>query len=260
VSERSETLRARAERVAALLPPHVEDVVLTGSAARGMADELSDIELLVVSDELPGELPLDDRQSWTPPVDGAMWYGGTFDGEKVELVWWTPAYVEERVRAIASGEIVDHARLRTAEAIVHGIPLRGERHAQWTARLARYPDDLAARIVDDVTDDWIDWVESQRTNLRAGDALVLAQALVAAAEGILRVVFALNEEWEPGWKRLAARLEPLSVKPDRLAERIDTAIRALDLQALRLLAAETLALAPQTDKTRLARERLSEPL
>lgn len=256
----SEKLRAQARRFAALLPAHVEDIVLTGSAARGMADELSDIELLVISDALPRELPLDEQQSWAPPTDGAMWYGGLHDGEKLELVWWTPAYVEERVRAIAAGEIVDQARLRTAEAIVNGISLRGERHAKLCARLARYPDGLAARILDDVTDEWIDWVDSQRTNLRAGDALVLAQALVDTAEGILRIVFALNEKWEPGWKRLGARIEPLAVKPDRLAERIDAAIRDLDLQAMRALAAETLALAPQTAKSRQAQERLLEPL
>ncbi len=260
MTERSRTLRTRAGRVAALLPEHVEDVVLTGSAARGMADDLSDIELLVISDSLPDELPFDERQSWSPGVEGAMWYGGLFEGEKVELVWWTPAYAEERVRAIAAGEIVDHARLRTAEAVVQGITLRGDRHADFCARLARYPDGLAARIVDDVTDDWVDWVDSQRSNLRDGDALMLAQAVVEAAEGILRIVFALNEEWEPGWKRLAARVEPLAVKPDRLAERIDAAIRTLDLQSMRALAAETLTLAPPTEKTPLARERLLEPL
>jgi hypothetical protein len=262
VNERSESLRALAVRVAELLPGHVTDVVLTGSTSRGVADELSDIELLAISDEspLPGELPLDDVQSWTPGIEGSMWYGGSADGEKVELVWWTPAFVEERVRAIAAGEIVDHARLRTAEAIANGIPLRGERWAGWAARLADYPAGLAARIVDDVCDDWVDPVESQRSNLRPGDALVLAQRLVADAEGILLIVFALNEEWVPGWKRLAARVEPLELKPERLAERIDAAIRALDLQSMRALAAETLALVPETPKTHTARRRLLEPL
>jgi hypothetical protein len=260
MTDRSLALRALAEDVAEQLPDHVEDVVLTGSTSRGIADELSDVELLVISERLPEELPLADLQTWSPGIDGAMWYGGSFCGEKVELVWWTPAYVEERVRAIAAGEIVDHTRLRTAEAIVNGIPLHGARHAGWVARLETFPPGLAGRIVDDVADEWIDPVESQRTNLRAGDALVLAQALVAMAEGILRVAFALNEEWVPGWKRLAQRVEPLATKPERLAERIDAAIRALDLQALRSLAAETLALAPPTDKTRLAHERLLEPL
>jgi hypothetical protein len=260
VTVRSETLQALAARLAEQLPKSATDVVLTGSTARGVADELSDIELLVVSERLPDELPLAELQSWPPGSDGSTWYGGWVEGEKVELVWWTPDFAEERVRAIAAGEIVDHARLRSAEAIAKGISLRGERHAAWAARLAHYPSGLAARIVDDVTDDWVDPVRSQRTNLRAGDALVLAQALVNTAEGILRIVFALNEEWEPGWKRLALRVEPLAVKPERLGERIDAAIRALDLHALRTLAAETLELAPPTEKTRLARERLLEPL
>jgi hypothetical protein len=260
MTERSEALRELAGRVTELLPEHVEDVVLTGSTARDMADDLSDVELLVISGRLPDGLPLSGLQSWSPGIEGAMWYGGSFEGEQVELIWWTPAYVEERVRALAAGEIVDYARQKTAEAIVNGIPLRGTRHADWIARLARYPEGLAARVVDDVADEWTEPVSSQRCTLRAGDALVLAQRIVEDAEGILRIVFALNDEWVPGWKRLAARVEPLALQPERLAERIDAAVRALDLQAMRALAAETLALAPQTDKTRLARERLSEPL
>lgn len=258
--ERSETLRELAARVAGLLPESVEDVVLTGSTARGTADELSDVELLTISESLPDELPLDRVQSWSPGIAGAMWYGGEFAGESVELVWWTPAYVEERVCALAAGEIVDYARQKTAEAILNGIPLRGERHADWAARIAGYPQGLAARILADVANEWTDPVSAQRTYLRPGDALVLAQRLVEDAEAILRVVFALNEEWPPGWKRLADRVEPLAVQPERLAERIDAAIRALDLGAMRALAAETLALAPQTDKISLARERLSEQL
>jgi Nucleotidyltransferase domain len=260
VNERSKTLHALAVRVSELLPGHVSDVVLTGSTSRGVADELSDVELLVISERLPDELPLEDVHSWSPGVEGAMWYGGLFEEEDVELIWWTPAYVEERVRAIAAGEIVDYARLRTAEAIANGIPLRGERHAAWAACLARHPEGVAARIVDDAAANWVESIRSQRTNLRADDTLVLMQHLVEDAEGILRIVFALNEEWVPGWKRLADRVEPLDVKPDRLAERIDDALRALDLQAMRTLAAETLELAPETPKTREARRLLLEPL
>jgi hypothetical protein len=259
VNERSRELRGRAERVAALLPSHAEDVVLTGSTSRGIADELSDIELLVISDRLPDELPFEDLQSWSPDVEGAHWFGGFFDGEYVELVWWTPAYVEERIAGLAAGKFVDHQRLRTAEAIVHGIPLRGERHAGWCARLT-YPTGLAAAIVDDVADTWIEPLRSQSSLLRPGDALVLAERLVDDAQRLLQVVFAVNETWEPGWKRLPARLEPLARQPERLAERLDAAIRALDLQGMRALAAETLALAPETEKTRRARELLLEPL
>jgi hypothetical protein len=42
---------------------------------------------------------------------------------------------------------------------------------------------------------------------------------------------------------LSHRLEPLTVKPDRVAQRLDAAVRALDLAALHELAEEALALA-----------------
>ena len=47
---RNETLQALAQRVADALPADVvEEVVLTGSVSRGMADDVSDIEMLVVT-------------------------------------------------------------------------------------------------------------------------------------------------------------------------------------------------------------------
>jgi len=262
VTERSAHLRGVAERVAERLPGHVTDVVLTGSTSRGVADSESDVEVLVIAERLPDpeELPLAELQSWAPGLSGADWFGGWFEEEWIELVWWTADHAEERVRGIAAGEFVDHARLRTAEALVNGITLRGDRHAGWVEQLSRYPAGLAARIIDDVCADWTEPIRAQRSVLREGDALLLAQRLVQDAEGILRVVFALNEAWEPGWKRLARRVEPLAVKPDRLAERIDAAIRALDLQAMRSLAAEALALAPETPKLREARRLLLEPV
>jgi hypothetical protein len=236
---RSDDLRAVAERVAAALPT-ASDIVLTGSTARGVADELSDIELLVVAEDVPDELPLEGLDTWSPgpPIH---WFGGTFDDEFVELIWWPRHYVDERVRAIAAGEIVDHARLRTAEAIVNGVALRGEGHAQWLAQLADYPDGLAEKIVADASATFRDTEAQVRGVQRPGDALVLAQKVCEYAEDVLRIVFARNRVWEPGWKRLPQRLEPLAVKPERLAERLDAAVRALDLAALHQLADEALA-------------------
>jgi len=40
-----------AERIAETLPPVVEEVVVTGSVSRGVADDVSDIEMLVVTVE-----------------------------------------------------------------------------------------------------------------------------------------------------------------------------------------------------------------
>ena len=52
---RSEELRALAQRVADALPPDVIEIVLTGSVSRGVADDVSDIEMLIVTPQ-PMEL------------------------------------------------------------------------------------------------------------------------------------------------------------------------------------------------------------
>jgi predicted nucleotidyltransferase len=48
---RTVELHGVAERIAVALPLVVEEVVLTGSVSRGVADDLSDIEMLVVRTE-----------------------------------------------------------------------------------------------------------------------------------------------------------------------------------------------------------------
>jgi predicted nucleotidyltransferase len=42
----SESLRVLARRIADAFPPDVIEVVLTGSVSRGVADDVSDIEML----------------------------------------------------------------------------------------------------------------------------------------------------------------------------------------------------------------------
>ena len=50
---RSVELRSIAQDVADALPMTVEEVVLTGSVSRGVADDVSDIEMLIVTRDEP---------------------------------------------------------------------------------------------------------------------------------------------------------------------------------------------------------------
>jgi tRNA nucleotidyltransferase/poly(A) polymerase len=65
---------------------------------------------------------------------------------------------------------------------------------------------------------------------------------------VLAIVYALNRIHQPTAKRLAARVEPLAIKPERLAERIEEALSEPDPRtALRLmtqLQLDTVRLAP----------------
>jgi predicted nucleotidyltransferase len=260
-------LGALARQLAERLPPLAREVVLTGSTSRGVADEHSDIELLVVVEELPPlaecvraaeEAGLEEVGTWTPPGAPAYWSGGLLAGEFAELIWWPRAYVEQRIDDILAADAFEHQRLRTAEALVHGTPLRsGGALARWRERLAVYPDALASRVIDDAAEAWHDLPRSSLGMLRDGDRLVLARQLVEDAEGVLRILFALNRAWEPGWKRIAVSLESLELKPERTAGRIEEALTGLDLRTMRELVRDTLALAPETRSVAQARRQTS---
>ncbi len=238
---RSGRLRAHAQQIADGLPEPAVEVVLTGSVSRGMADETSDIELLVVSEEQPtleeafAQSGLPDPQTWGPQTTPSRRVFGYREGVPVEQIWWSRAFAEEQVAAFAS-----------AEAIANGVALRTcgllER---WQAFLRDYPDELAGRRIEEAAETWGGYApEAVRTVTRDGERLARVQRMVGDAERIVTIVFALNRTWEPTLKRLALRVEPLRLKPDRLAERLAAAFADDDFLALTELALETVRLAP----------------
>src|SRR2546430_15565119 len=109
VNERSQQLQDLAQRVADALPLDVaEEVVLTGSVSRGVADEVSDIEMLVVTPE-PMELPacfehagaagLEELDTWGDQSTPARRVSGYFEGVPFELIWWSREYAESSIDA-----------------------------------------------------------------------------------------------------------------------------------------------------------------
>src|SRR5256886_10516291 len=102
VNERSQQLQDLAQRVADALPLEVaEEVVLTGSVSRGVADEVSDIEMLIVTPE-PLELAacfsharaggLEELDTWGPQGTPTQRVSGLYEGVPLELIWWSREY------------------------------------------------------------------------------------------------------------------------------------------------------------------------
>jgi predicted nucleotidyltransferase len=261
---RSEELRALARRFIGLLPADIDEALLTGSVSRGEADELSDVEMLLVARATAPHLSALGIEMWQEDFfeNGTVaWYTALFEGEVLEMAGWTHARVEGRLEGILSGQIIDHGRFRFAEALVHGIPLRSAGEIErWQARLAKYPEALVEAIVHDASEEWLEHPLGVRAHLRSGGRLALAAMLADDLQNVLRIVFALNRVWEPSWKRLPQLVAPLAVKPERLAERIDEAVAETSLRKTRELVLDTLLLAPGLPRVVLARNRTARLL
>jgi len=267
-TERSQELQDLAQRVADALPLEVaEEVVLTGSVSRGVADEVSDIEMLIVTPE-PPELAacyeharaagLEELDTWGPQGTPTQRVSGYREGVPLELIWWSRDHAESSVDAILAGDLPT-----AGDAIANGVALRTSGSlARWQARLSDYPDDLAAAQIEDAALTWGGFTPAGFLTLaRPGERLARTERMMDDAARVLRIVYAVNRVWQPTHKRLAARVAPLAVKPERLAERIDEALSEPDprraMLVLTKLQSETVALAPDGANVNRARGWLS---
>lgn len=264
-SMQSDRLRDLAQRVVDALPIDIaEEAVLTGSVSRGVADDVSDIEMLIVTNEqlplaacfeLARSAGLERLETWGPQDGPTRRVFGYREGVPIETIWWSRPYAAESVEALLRGEPSS-----AADALANGVPLRTSGLLeQWQARLADYPEELAAARIEDAALTWGGYAPAGLLTLvRPGERLALVERMVDDASRVMRIVYALNRVWPPTHKRLATRVAALPIKPDRLAERIETALTEPNpyraLLVLTELQAETVALAPDgpnIDRARL---------
>jgi hypothetical protein len=268
ITERTVELRALAQAIADALPESVEEVVLTGSVSRGVADEVSDIEMLVVTERqlelgecfaLAAACGVADLGSWGTQDVPTKRVSGYRDGAPIELIWWSRPHAEASVESIFAGELPT-----SADALVHGIALRTSGLlAAWQERLRHYPDELAAARIEEAALTWGGFAAAGLLTIsRPGERLALVERMVDDAARVIRLVFALNRVWQPTSKRLADRTAALPVKPERLAERIEEALTEPDprraLLLMTELQADTVALAPDGPNVVRARRWLAD--
>jgi len=267
-ASRSGDLRALAQRVADAFPPAVIEVVLTGSGSRGVADDVSDIEMLAVTNE-PLELEdvyelalgagLESLDSWGAQGLPSKRVSGYLERQPFELIFWPRALAEEELEAIIGGKLSS-----SADAIVNGVPLRTSGLlTEWQEQLRDYPEWLAAARIEEAALPWGGFTPAGLlTIIRPNERLSLMEWMFDGALRVLRIVYAINRVWEPTTKRLAARVEPLAVKPDRLAERITEALTEPDprraLLTLTEVQLDTVRLAPSGPNVDRARTWLAE--
>jgi len=236
-------------------------IALTGSVARGVADDASDIELNCWVEDLPSA---DARASWLRAAgasdvlldadaiaDGSLWATCQVAGTWIEIGWQTVAAQDALLRAICAGQVTNRGRLVIASILTQAVALRdSDLIVRWQRALADYPNALQARLIGEAIEVWTfphllaaRWALVQRE-----DQFALAQRLVGGVQDALRILYAINRRWEPYEKWAAMTIETLPIKPDQLVGRIDAVFLAPQpaerLAVCLTLLRDTLALVP----------------
>lgn len=263
--------------VTALKLPAGAEAVLTGSVARGVADRYSDIELRVLVPELPlpeqceaqlaaAGLVVDPTTSaWNGMITTKSWR----DGVLLEIAWQTFEGLDAALELLAAGTTTDHWALVEGWHIVHAVPLGpAPRLAAWQARLAAYPPALQARLISSATATWTQphWYPLSPVNMwpvaRRGSQLALAGKLTQEVERCLRLIFALNQLWEPDYKWLAYEQQRLRITPSDLLGQVNAIFTTPEpeerVQRCLDLIDAALALVPADYDVSLHRQRIVE--
>jgi predicted nucleotidyltransferase len=228
--------RARASKVAAAFAENdnVAGVLLAGSVARGLADDLSDIEVDVF-----WQVPPTDEDRRTPletngwqlvatDVDEHEWADSFLvEGIKVDtsqfLVTTLDAWID---RVVHTGDTEPEYQVRIS-AIRDGQPLHEpDLIDAWRARTEPYPEVLRHAMVDQGLDMW----PRARVDMLAArdDVILLHSDLVDNLQGILDVLMGLNGIYAPHpWhKWLDHETGLLAITPTDLNGRIRHLLRA----------------------------------
>jgi hypothetical protein len=265
VSANPASLLTLARRLARECPDDLGlEIAVTGSVGAGLADEHSDLELLLLVDELP---TVERVCGWLrsigatdilagPDPDG-VWAWCRVDGVEVEPFWARVAETEAEVNAILAGETIEHARLAFAHVLSHCVVLRGQVLVRLAERCAVYPEALGRRLVEDSLSG-LEIPAAPTASARRGDSIAVHGTVLNGTHKVLRTVFALNRRWEPPrWKWVAEYASELTVAPPRLVARLEATLSERDLVAairtLNELIRDTLVLLPPGPEVDAAR-------
>jgi hypothetical protein len=235
--------------------PNVKAIMIVGSVAHGMADDNSDIDCTIFTEHPLSQTEYDAICAEARESGGDLYYGTPADGFAVyhyvegircDFGFETIESAEKSHAEFLEQPDTDPIKQLVAGGFLDGIALYGEDWiAAWQARLAHYPDGLAAAMVRKHLRFQTYWVLEKMGHDR-DEWLFFYEALLEAEQNILGILCGLNRLYHPGKvKGIAWTIGKLAIKPPDLLPRLEQILRgdsSLAIGRLRELLEETLAL------------------
>lgn len=238
--------------------PTLRAAMITGSAAKGLADRYSDIDMtMYYADQLPPKEAFDDIRvglggsdiRWTIGDHASGGFAEAFGlhGIEVQIGHTLIDKWEETIDFVHSTKEVATSAQKALEGTLACLPLYGDEVInRWKARIATYPDALAQAMVEKNLHFFAIW--GLEPHFRTRDAAIwyheilveTAQKLVGILAGLNRLYFTTFQ-----FKRQRRFIDQMAIKPTRFADRLDalfTADLAPALEELEALVSETVAL------------------
>ena len=220
-------------------------IALGGAHAKGIEDEESDIDLYVFARKIlpnTGRANLLDHladrdktiSSWGETAEFAQ--AGTdfyFQGKRIECWFRNMDYINGIIDECKAGVIkrdfitwtvmgfYNHCTLSDLSKMV---PVEDPYHvlAQWKDEVNHYPRNLRTNIIRDHLGAARFWPENFHyiSAIERGDIIYTSGIVQQVIHNLIQVIFAVNQAYFSGDKKIDTALESLKLKPARCAERV----------------------------------------
>jgi hypothetical protein len=227
-------LRALADHLFEVFARHTQPdaALLAGSVAKGEADELSDIDLLIYHAQLPPEAAVEaaraevggqDHNVIAPRTEAGQLDQFTVDGVTCQVGQLAFADVEGDIRRVVVDLDPDPYPMKAIGGLHEGLPLHGAEVIGRWREAAAYSDELQRAVVARHWKVFRLW--RLQDHVAARDAeLWRHQILVDAAYDLLAVLAAANRVWFSSFqfKRTRRLTGQLTAAPAGLAGRLES--------------------------------------
>ena len=221
--------------------PQVEVVLLVGSAARGLGDAYSDIDVLVywndaldsarclaLAQQIIGEVVWSADTSDEPKTDTALqsWSeaiyvgGDRKSGLKIDLTHKTVASVEKLIRDVTHDHDTHEIKLGSLYSLKRAFALYGaDKLVEWQQRIGSCPLEISRLWIQKHLDFPAIWTVEMLLQRR--DWLMLHQLLGDFAHRIVSIIVGLNHIYpQLRYKHLEYIIQEMAIKPEDLYQRL----------------------------------------
>ncbi len=236
LNEESKKRMKIAEEIASKCPlKYGKEIIIVGSVSRGIADEYSDIEVEFLVENLISQ---EDRINWikeiggseicpysAPIGDGSEWIIFRYKGHWIEAGWQMIDRMVDNLKSIVEGKAYTHDKLLLAFALKNAIFIRKDGLLKgYREKLEYYPKGLEKNIIMNTIRPWTIelGLKARKTLSKRKDIIPLLESMISDVHKVLRILFAVNQQWEPDWKWIKYLVQDLKIKPDNLTERINS--------------------------------------
>ena len=211
--------------------PNVTAFLVTGSAAKGYADDFSDVDNLVIlnvsltRDEF-NEIVNDSKSS------GGDLYHGTpeegfavykyIDGIKFDYGFGLKKEQEELIENMLENPEPDDTKQLIISGFCESYTIYGHDWiTTWKQKAMNYPERLALLVAKKHLHFHPKWA-LEKMGIERNDNLFLYEDFIKAAESIFAVLCAVNRMYYPGKLKGAwYYIDQMKIKPDKLNEKLD---------------------------------------